>query len=1588
MDLFSNLGGRRKKKPIPQTPPTSLPPYFQSPAPSPPLQRQQQRGTNKSKLLPLRTSPSFYSSRSPDPISPTSTKDSWTTTANSSLRSFPSFNDDQIQVTPVTQWSMNESDRPSDAEIETLFEQAASRLNLNLGNTTLRDLTLDKKWWILCNENQLTKLGNMTAGMATGGKRTSPGKEQNQYIGRKQPGQQYPPLSPTQKQQHGTSQQLYNPTQDITSPLYYISLFQRKDKKDLSIKVVSDMAVRLRTMPLSWVRQFVEHQGMQHIAVELSRTNQSTSRQQRDYQLELEIIKCLRALFNNVHGIKEALRDSLYIDTLTYSLLSPYMPARRLACDTLTFICYCEQPVGHSMVLHGMDSLKENGNSRFGAWLSEFQKMLQGRGKMGSIVGASHDIRQMGMSGNLEMQVTEYASSNMLLICAMVDPDTVEDQEVRIAIRNQLYQGGLGAILQDLTGLHNELINRKIEEFREMDDRDTHTVYGDTILNSIHEPLGLVEAILPSIAGTRAYDFLQNILQNLLLIQYDAETRNRYYQLIDTVVSQIVMDRKGLPNDFTDVYGISIGHLLSKFSDEDELDQALKDMYEERERADQAIKREAELKLLVDRKADGLVGELRVENQSLERSVHIANQTNAVLQQRLEDLEVEHQHTLESMDAQIKRLYETVRLLTDKKSSSPPTHQQNQKQHSINRRDKGIKMWNVIDGDNNPNVTELKQTFRSKLGSHLPSLSGHFVKPGKSRSSTDETLLPKWNRGSPHLSPMSPTGQKLNIDPEATMSEPLLSLNRRLSNNNMSRSSEDIITASPISIGRGSLDLPSRTNSMTSTASVSEPLLKKASTSTLSLRHEEPMEPESSSSLDQSTSRVPETTITTAKSPSIATNDGIPPPPPPPLPTTDSSIPPPPPPPPLPPMMNGGPPPPPPPPPLPTLNGGVPPPPPLVPGQPGPPPPPLPPTSANGIQPFSPSANANRKSSTFQAKQKLKFVEWEKLNLINIGHTVWSHLDKPAPSSSRQSPSSSSPSSTETTSAPCIENTTLNSHQSPPPPPPPLPNNTTAATSKSFENSLEYQLAKAGVFEDIEKTFAQKPAAQIKAPRKKEQVYIIDSKKAYTLNIFMTSLGKRLPLDQLQSKVLEMDDSLNDEEILKALAKFAPTKDEIKKLTPYLDAPSEQVQVLSSPDQFCLQMMAIPRLTERLDCMVFRSSFADKHQRLYQQMDSIRKASVSLHDAISFKELLQLILLLGNFLNGNTYRGGAFGVRIGSINKLVDTKGTSNSTNLLHFLTETVEKNFASIGEFVTELEPCKVACKVSLAEMNMEFQDLSTGLTTLEKELEVNDDMDDEQQNTFLSVMSTFHDEAKKLYTELEDLRNTMQSGYDSLVRYYGEDPGKMAPDEFFGIFNTFVTSWEKCSQESRLARQKRERLEIQRLREAERRYRQQQQKHSLPKSSPKGVDISKFSGEHDNEKEIMDRLMKELRSGSMEGKTKRRSTRWNGTTQLHQRLGDMKQHGLSPNLDPVSLQAQQMLLSIQNDADDGISFDIGDINTDKDNDDDDYFEDVDNPGDKQKQSGQFGSLTYSTKRNRARRNRRRHGADRSIPMRSRKKF
>ena len=128
----------------------------------------------------------------------------------------------------------------------------------------------------------------------------------------------------------------------------------------------------------------------------------------------------------------------------------------------------------------------------------------------------------------------------MLLINALVDSEVVHDLDVRVALRNQLYQAGLTHILNKMDELNSELLHRKIDEFREFEEHDAALIYGDMVLNDVLDPPEILDNILTTVTGTEAYDLLRSILQHLVLVPDDAEIRYRDYSSYTKHMSNVV----------------------------------------------------------------------------------------------------------------------------------------------------------------------------------------------------------------------------------------------------------------------------------------------------------------------------------------------------------------------------------------------------------------------------------------------------------------------------------------------------------------------------------------------------------------------------------------------------------------------------------------------------------------------------------------------------------------------------------------------------------------------------------------------------------------------------------------------------------------------------------------------------------------------------------------------------------------------------------------------------------------------------------------------------------------------------------------
>jgi hypothetical protein len=79
------------------------------------------------------------------------------------------------------------------------------------------------------------------------------------------------------------------------------------------------------------------------------------------------------------------------------ALAIPHLPTRRLVIDILVFLVYWNEAADYQMVLVGLEALSEDNDEPGGCyayWFASLNSLLAGRGKMGSLVGASPDFRR------------------------------------------------------------------------------------------------------------------------------------------------------------------------------------------------------------------------------------------------------------------------------------------------------------------------------------------------------------------------------------------------------------------------------------------------------------------------------------------------------------------------------------------------------------------------------------------------------------------------------------------------------------------------------------------------------------------------------------------------------------------------------------------------------------------------------------------------------------------------------------------------------------------------------------------------------------------------------------------------------------------------------------------------------------------------------------------------------------------------------------------------------------------------------------------------------------------------------------------
>jgi hypothetical protein len=80
--------------------------------------------------------------------------------------------------------------------------------------------------------------------------------------------------------------------------------------------------------------------------------------------------------------------------------------------------------------------------------------------------------------------------------------------------------------------------------------------------------------------------------------------------------------------------------------------------------------------------------------------------------------------------------------------------------------------------------------------------------------------------------------------------------------------------------------------------------------------------------------------------------------------------------------------------------------------------------------------------------------------------------------------------------------------------------------------------------------------------------------------------------------------------------------------------------------------MDVPRIPVRLNAMIFMKRFPTEVSEVTAEMKTTMSGVEEAMASDKFKKLLQYGLAVGNYINGSTFRGGAYGFKLEDLNKV------------------------------------------------------------------------------------------------------------------------------------------------------------------------------------------------------------------------------------------------------------------------------------------------------------------------------------------------
>jgi len=362
-------------------------------------------------------------------------------------------------------------------------------------------------------------------------------------------------------------------------------------------------------------------------------------------------------------------------------------------------------------------------------------------------------------------------------------------------------------------------------------------------------------------------------------------------------------------------------------------------------------------------------------------------------------------------------------------------------------------------------------------------------------------------------------------------------------------------------------------------------------------------------------------------------------------------------------------------------------------------------------------------------------------------------------------------------------------------------------------NDDELEVAK------LVEAFGSKPSAAPKAassaPKKPKLVTIIDPKRSQAVSI---GLGRfRYSYEEFHDIFVRLDQQILTPESTEKLLAILPTEEEFSSVNEY----EGEVSLLGKTEAFFRSVGKIPRLIQRVECLSTSLSFmigSDKftgYEELVMRVENMEQAIEQLGSSESFRKVLRIILSYGNYLNGGSARGQAYGFDLSFLKNITTIKSKDGKRNLMHFIADAAERTSPEVTTLTEQLSAVDLNTRTSLGDTQKDLKNLGKLVQKVATEIEKGCGASDEPQlaQPFNELMEPFVEYSRGEIAKLETRLETADASIKGIAASYSfktSENGDTAQElfqllskfiaEFTAAFEKNVADREKAARDERL--------------------------------------------------------------------------------------------------------------------------------------------------------------------------------------------